>query len=222
MYGWLSGLVADKMEEIMVNYTKNLMATAMPNYNIKTHQTGDDGETSDQNFFKKLANNDKQDHQEDSDGKSHLHKVTHNLLKEVNQMKRENDALKKALFLEKIKKTNSLITESKCNETVQIKCCHKENKMNETTERKISNETQEYSVNEQLLRENEKLQMQLSELRVLMEEMESMNKINRKFEQEVDFLEKQIKDMKWKFSIQENINKEATEKLVNEMGKSNF
>ena len=50
-----------------------------------------------------------------------------------------------------------------------------------------------------------------------MEGMESMNKVNREFEQEVDFLEKQIKDMKWKFNIQESINKEATEKLVNEI-----
>ena len=79
-------------------------------------------------------------------------------------MKKENDELEKALFLEKIRKTNSLITESKCNETVQIKCCHKENKMNETTERKLSNKTQEYCVNEQLLREKEKLQLQESKL----------------------------------------------------------
>merc|ERR1712105_454760 len=98
------------------------------------------------------------------------------------------------------------ITESKCNETVQIKYCHKEYKMNETTKRKLSNETQEYCINEQLLRENEKLQLQESKLKVLMEEMESMIKVKKKFEQEVDFLEKQIKDMKWKFNIQESIN----------------
>ena len=102
------------------------MTTERSNYNSKTHHTGGDSETNDQNYFEKLANNDKQEHQEENDGKSHLNKTTHNLLQEVNQMKMENEKLKKALLLEKVKKTNSLITESKCNETVQIKCCHKE------------------------------------------------------------------------------------------------
>ena len=126
MDGWLGGLVAAKMEEMIINFAKNLMTPEMSNFNSKTHHTGGDSESNDQNYFEKLANNDKQEHQEENDGKSHLNKVTHNLLKEVNQMKMENDELKKALLLEKVKKTNSLITESKCNETVQIKCCHKE------------------------------------------------------------------------------------------------
>merc|ERR1712030_139509 len=100
---------------------------------------------------------------------------------------------------------------------VQIKCCHKEKNINETTERKLSNETQEHCVNEQLLREKEKLQLQEEKFRVLMEENESMNKRNRRFEQEVVFLHKQITDMKWKSNTLESINKEATEKLVNEI-----
>ena len=83
MDGWFSGLVAAKMEEIIINFTKNLMITNMSNYNSKTHHTGGDSETNDQNYFEKLANNDKQEHQEDSDGKSHLNNVTHNLLKGI-------------------------------------------------------------------------------------------------------------------------------------------
>ena len=45
MDGWLGGLVAAKMEEIILNFTKNLMITERSNYNIKTHQTGEDGES---------------------------------------------------------------------------------------------------------------------------------------------------------------------------------
>jgi len=199
MDGWFSGLVAAKMEDMIINFTKNLMRTNMSNYNRKTHQTGGDNETNDQNYFEKLENNDKQEHQEENDGNSHLNKMTHNLLQEVNQMKMENEKWKNALLLEKIKQTNSLITESKCNETVQIKCCHKEKNINETTER-----------------EKEKLQLQEAKLRVLMEENEKMNKRNRRFEQELVFLHKQLTDMKCKFNTQESINKEATEKLASE------
>ena len=69
MDGWFSGLVAAKMEDMIINFTKNLMRTNMSNYNRKTHQTGGDNETNDQNYFEKLENNDKQEHQEENDGK---------------------------------------------------------------------------------------------------------------------------------------------------------